>query len=255
MSKHGNVVAMVAYSWETSYEFLKETLSNSSSNLLVISVLIAILLAFYFLSSHAKWKPTKGDLVLLLGQCGSGKTAIFLQLRNGHIRETVSSLIENKDGIKLLETESKPVEVVDYPGHLRLQYGIYNLIPKSRCIIYLVDATDKSSIKPTAEHLYDLFTSSQLRAQPLPFLLACNKSDLHSARPPSLIKEDLEREIEKVRISRSALLEGQERSDIYLQADGLPFAFHSAPCPLEICQCSAKSGDVSSIISFIRKCF
>ena len=46
-----------------------------------------------------------------------------------------------------------------------------------------------------------------------PILIACNKSDLASARSEKSIVEEIEREMEQMRVSRGATLEGQDQAD------------------------------------------
>ena len=72
-----------------------------------------------------------------------------------------------------------------------------------------VDGTD--SLRLTAEYLHDILLLLQTRSSKLgakdgkglPLLLAANKLDLFTALPAALVKSALEKEITKVRDSRS----------------------------------------------------
>eukprot|EP00913_Durusdinium_trenchii_P001522 g1409.t1 len=149
----------------------------------------------------------------MLGQCGAGKTATFFRLRDGEEVQTVSSLQLSRDKFPIKAGENADqnlpsVEVVDFPGHLRMRGKASDMLPEARCIIYL--------------DMLELHT---------PILIACNKSDLGSARSEKFIVEEIEREIEQMRVSRGATLEGQDQADSYLGIDGEKFKLMDLESP------------------------
>merc|ERR1719162_925881 len=103
-----------------------------------------------------------------------------------------------------------PIETIDYPGHQRFRGRQAELYKEARCIVYLVDSEDKQKLKDAAEHLYEILTSQEVIQINIPILLACNKSDLSGARTEKFIVEEIEREMEQMRTSRAATLEGQD---------------------------------------------
>merc|ERR1712194_982651 len=147
-----------------------------------------------------------------------------------------------------------PVEVVDLPGHLRYRGRQNELLKEARCIIYMVDSEDKQRLKDVAEHLYELLTHQDIIELHTPILLACNKIDLATAKTEKMIIEEIEREIELMRASRAATLEGQDQADSYLGLDGVKFKLvEHAPCPFETCRISAKKPSLDAVYDFLRQ--
>jgi len=88
----------------------------------------------------------KGDSVLLMGPCDSGKTTLFLQLRDGALRtSTVASMQPNEASIRLRSDKtrsSRPVHLVDIPGHPRLRRDFDRYVSSARGVVFLVDSVD-----------------------------------------------------------------------------------------------------------------
>jgi len=203
-------------------------------------------------------RRTRGQLALILGQCGSGKTSIFFRLREGTEVQTVSSLKVLKDSFELQPQEDAekfgPVEVVDYPGHQRLRGKAAEMLKEARCILYIVDSEDKQRLKDVAEHLYEILTHPDILELHTPILLACNKVDLATARPEKFILDEIEREMEQMRTSRAATLEGQDQADSYLGIDGEKFKLlEHSPCPVQMCRISAKKLQLEPLYDFLRE--
>jgi len=207
-----------------------------------------------------KTRRQRGRLLLLLGQCGSGKTTLFFQLRdpNEEVR-TVSSQKANRDKMLIQQGQDGgeplgPIEVVDCPGHLRMRGRQLSYMQEARCIVYVIDAEDKQRLKDVAEHLYEILTHPDVIQLHIPILLACNKCDLPGARTEKFIVEEVEREMEAMRVSRGATLEGQDQADSYLGIDGEKFRLlEHAPCPIQTCIISAKKGQLSPLFDLLRE--
>lgn len=208
----------------------------------------------------AKPKRKRGDLLLILGQTGAGKTALFFQLKDSEMPKTVSSLKPLRSKVEVPAEgggeAAASVEAIDYPGHLRHRTKLPDLIPQARCIVYVVDSEDKQKLKDVAEQLYELFTNNDVNALRTPLLLACNKSDSSSARTEKFIIDEIEREIERMRISRGATLEGQDQADSFLGIEGEKFKLlEHSPCVVETCAISAKKPALDPLYSFLRAQF
>jgi signal recognition particle receptor subunit beta len=109
--------------------------------------------------------------------------------------------------------------LIDTPGHGKLRHhALQNITnPQNlKGLIFLVDAATLSpgdeSLRQTADYLHDILLILQKRAsggkalkalKNIPVLIAANKMDLFTALPTALVKNSLEAEITKVRISRS----------------------------------------------------
>jgi len=109
-------------------------------------------------------------------------------------------------------------QLVDTPGHgkLRIEYGLNPLNDSTFTgIIFVIDAAsfdnDDTSTIDAATYLHDILLALQKRAKSktskakgdVLVLVAANKQDLFTALPPGAVKDRLEKEIEKVRTSRS----------------------------------------------------
>mmetsp|Transcript_17401 Transcript_17401/g.40654 ORF Transcript_17401/g.40654 Transcript_17401/m.40654 type:complete len:259 (-) Transcript_17401:108-884(-) len=200
----------------------------------------------------------RGDKLLLLGQCGSGKTTLFFQLRDQMEVKTVSSLKSFHDKLRICSGEElvAVVETIDFPGHTRMRAKAAELLKEARCIVYLIDSEDKQKMKDVAEHLYELFTHPVMCSLKIPMLIAYNKTDLPSARPDKMLLQELEREIEQMRTSRGATLEGQDQADSYLGVDGEKFKLlEHSPCAIDLCRISAKKPLLEPVYDFIRQHF
>merc|ERR1719399_1805283 len=92
--------------------------------LAVAYLAIQVIQSFVF-GGGAKKRRQRGQALLLLGQCGAGKTALFYQLKDQIEVKLVSSLRQNREKlrIKVGETEEYlgPIDTIDYPGHQRFR--------------------------------------------------------------------------------------------------------------------------------------
>lgn len=200
----------------------------------------------------------RGQSLLLLGQCGSGKTVLFYQMKDQVEVRTVSSLKNNRESLKIQAGEEPlgPIDVIDCPGHQRFRGKQAELMREARCIVYVVDSEDKQKLKDVAEHLYEILTDQGVIELHIPILLTCNKCDLSTARTEKFIVEEIEREIEQMRISRGATLDGQDQADSYLGVDGEKFKLlEHSPCPIETCRISAKKPQLDPLFEFLRREF
>eukprot|EP00929_Paragymnodinium_shiwhaense_P101614 TRINITY_DN64758_c0_g3_i1.p1 TRINITY_DN64758_c0_g3~~TRINITY_DN64758_c0_g3_i1.p1 ORF type:complete len:310 (+),score=78.45 TRINITY_DN64758_c0_g3_i1:65-931(+) len=230
-----------------------------------LAVILVLYMAFQLVvaatSGGLKKSRKLGNKVLLFGQNNSGKTALFFKMRDPQEQvNTVSSLLPNSDTLRLSPSPDvepmAPVEVVDYPGHRRMRGKAFDIVPDGRCIIYMIDSEDKPKMKDAAENLYELMTNRDLCELHTPILLALNKIDSVSARTQKFIIDEIEREIETMRHSRSVALEGEDQVDSYLGVEGEKFKLlEHAPCPFEVCRVSVKKNELEPIYEFIRAQF
>ena len=150
--------------------------------------------AVFVLFVYMKQKVSAGaspKTVLLLGQCGSGKTSLFFHLRDAwrlgqetvqgkeySAPETVSSLQLNKDRFGIAGVTEKQYEVGDCPGHHDSRRHGYKFLDQAACIVYLIDGADKQRVKDAAEQLYEIFTQEAMhRGRAKPLMILVNKLD------------------------------------------------------------------------------
>ncbi|CBZ50986.1 hypothetical protein NCLIV_040600 [Neospora caninum Liverpool] len=221
-----------------------------------------------------------GRRVVLLGPSGSGKTSLFLLLRNGRVTETVPSMQENSDTVSVFPTSAADedaaghvspregcegseadrlaakIDLVDFPGHARLQGLAKPFIDEAAALLFFVDAADKAALKVAAEQLYELFADPSLHRRQTPLLLVVNKTDLPDARTQESVVEDIEREIERSRASRAAMLEGEDDGTNFIGVEGDAFKILShVPSPVAICSCSVKNDETAEVRDFLLGLF
>jgi signal recognition particle receptor subunit beta len=128
----------------------------------------------------------------------------------------------------LKEAVRNPIRyrVCDTPGHgkLRVSQGLAELhtmasskdvMTRLRGVIFMVDTAalvDETTLRDTATYLHDVLLvlqkrakngSSSKRTTEIPVLVAANKQDLFTALPPGSVREKLEAEIERIRLSKN----------------------------------------------------
>ncbi|KAJ0406101.1 hypothetical protein P43SY_008352 [Pythium insidiosum] len=202
----------------------------------------------------------KKRMTLLLGARGAGKTALFHQLRDGRFVETVTSMKELEGKFAVHPTFNTinfgaHLTVIDFPGHERQRSRVADFYPVTGCVVFLVDAADPS-FRKAAEFLYDIFSNAKFNDVAPKLLIACNKSDLSSAASVNAVKEALEKELTKLKKTRSSLeTEGEEdTSTVPVGRDGAAFEFDvDAPCEVTFTRCSVKKGDMEELSTFVLK--
>jgi signal recognition particle receptor subunit beta len=107
--------------------------------------------------------------------------------------------------------------------------------------------------KLASEFLYDLLVHPALRRDAR-MMIACNKSDMKSARNADEMTKILNLQIERLRKSRmEGNLEGDNAVDQYLGVDGEEFDLEAhSPIPVEFATASVAQSKVSDIEVFTR---
>jgi len=191
--------------------------------------------------------------ILLLGPSSSGKTALLTLVERGTTAETHTTQspisvecslpvgkIAGSDKYRSVNDPTflvhKKFLLIDTPGHGKLRHHALENItnPQNlKGIIFLVDANTLSAgdegLRDAADYLHEVLLLLQKRTtsaksakaiKEMPVLVAGNKMDLFTALPAPLIKTTLEREITKIRVSRSKGLldsgETEEEKDEWL---------------------------------------
>ena len=84
-------------------------------------------------------------------------------------------------------------------------------------------------------------TPTEISPSP-PVLIVCNKQDADLAKGSPAIQNLMEKELEKVRMTRSnrlAGIEGEESGVIFIGKEGKPFEFKDLPCEVQFEESSA----------------
>ncbi|CAA6665536.1 unnamed protein product [Spirodela intermedia] len=224
------------------------------------TALVVLLLTVTFLLLGRLFKGTKSNTIVLAGLSGSGKTVLFYQLRDGSPHQgTVTSMEPNEDWF-ILHSESekknkiKPVRVVDVPGHPRLRPKLDEFLPQAAGIVFVVDALDfLPNCRAVAEYLYDILTKTNVVNKKIPVLILCNKTDKVTAHSKEFIRKQLEKEIDKLRTSRTAVSTADVTNEVTLGITGEAFAFVQCHNKVSVAEASGIKGEISQLEQFIRE--
>ncbi|BBM97479.1 signal recognition particle receptor subunit beta [Marchantia polymorpha subsp. ruderalis] len=236
-------------------------MDEQTAVLVTLGVFVFTLLLVYVVIRGAL-KGNKRDTILLLGLSGAGKTALFYQLRDGSVHNGTVTSMEPNEGRFILNSESgekkgkksKPVHIVDVPGHPRLKTKIDELLPQASGIVFVVDALDfMSQLRPTAEYLYDVLTKAWVVKKKIPVLLTCNKIDKVTAHSMDFIRKQLEKEIEKLRVTRKTTSDADVGTEISIGSDSSPFQFTQCSNKVSIVETSVLQGKITEIEVFIKE--
>ena len=97
--------------------------------------------------------------------------------------------------------------MIDTPGHAKLRHVALGELSKPgnkiKGLIFVLDSADE--LAKAAEYLHDVLLAFQKKGgkEKMRVLIACNKNDLFTALPAGRIRTLLEKEITRIRESRS----------------------------------------------------
>ncbi|KAL3913360.1 MAG: hypothetical protein SGPRY_008009, partial [Prymnesium sp.] len=186
----------------------QEPIDSLDLTSLVLSIALPLALALLiFLLFRQRASPrTK---LILFGPPGSGKTALYLQLKNGSCSPTVTSMKPSTSTV-LIKPEggapSKSVVLTDAPGSGRLRGHLLTALPGTAALVCVIDGTAlPAHAKGAAGMLYDVLTHEAIERRPPPLLVLVNKSDQSGAATASAARKQLEAEVSRVRLARTTM--------------------------------------------------
>ncbi|XP_057622841.1 LOW QUALITY PROTEIN: serotransferrin-like [Chionomys nivalis] len=226
---------------------LRQELQQRDPTLLSVAVaLLAVLLTLVFWKFIWSRKSSQ-RAVLFVGLCDSGKTLLFVRLLTGHYRDTQTSITDSSAAYKVNNNRGNSLTLIDLPGHesLRLQF-LDRFKSSARAVVFVVDsAAFQREVKDVAEFLYQVLIDSMGLKNAPSFLIACNKQDIAMAKSAKLIQQQLEKELNTLRVTRSAApstLDSSSAAPVQLGKKGKEFEFSQLPLKVEFLECSAKGG-------------
>ncbi|XP_021955589.1 signal recognition particle receptor subunit beta [Folsomia candida] len=176
-------------------------------SLALAPVIVAFILIFLTLVYLWTRKGRRGRAVLIVGPCEAGKTVLFSKLLGGPTVQTVTSLIPNE--LEYLPANGRPALVVkDLPGHDRVQIKFWdNNKPSVRGIVCVVDAAaGNKGIREAADVLYRVLTDSAVLSSCPSIFIFANKQDQPMSKGSKVIRNQLEKELTTLRMTKSATL-------------------------------------------------
>ncbi|KAM6933034.1 signal recognition particle receptor subunit beta [Xenentodon cancila] len=233
---------------ESPFEAYAESLRQHAEDpVVVLGVLVAlavVLVTCVFLKYFLAGKTVR-SAVLLVGLCDSGKTLLFSRLLSGKFKRTQTSITDSSAPYRSKSDRGSTWTLIDLPGHdsLRPQY-LEKFKSAARAIVFVVDsAIFQKEVRDVAEFLYVLLTDSVISRNAPTLLVACNKQDITMAKSAKLIHQQLEKELNTLRVTRSAALSSQDGSvggALYLGKKDKDFEFNQLPMKVEFLECSAR---------------
>uniref|UniRef100_A0A672F4K9 Signal recognition particle receptor subunit beta n=1 Tax=Salarias fasciatus TaxID=181472 RepID=A0A672F4K9_SALFA len=235
--KHGvKDVEMTENPFEPYIESLRQQLEDQDPVFLigVVVALAVVVITCVFLKYFLTSKTVR-SAVLLVGLCDSGKTLLFSRLLSGKYKRTQTSITDSSAPYKAKNDRGSTWTLIDLPGHDSPQTSVPGEVKSAaRAIVFVVDsAIFQKEVRDVAEFLYVLVTDTVISRNVPDLLVACNKQDITMAKSAKLIQQQLEKELNTLRVTRSAALSSQDGS----VGD---FEFSQLPMKVEFLECSAR---------------
>ncbi|MBN3278542.1 SRPRB protein, partial [Polyodon spathula] len=240
----------------------KELQAQDPAVLGVLVALVVVILSIIFVKIVWRGKPTR-RAVLLVGLCDSGKTLIFSRLLSGKFKKTQTSITDSSAIYSVKSEKGRGLTLVDLPGHesLRPQF-MERFKSAARAVVFVVDsAVFQKEVRDVAEFLYSLLTDAEIVKNASALVVTCNKQDIAMAKSAKVIQQQLEKELNTLRVTRSAALNTQDGSaaggTVHLGKKGKDFEFSQLPMKVEFVECSAKGykgEDGEADIEQLEKC-
>ncbi|CAG5116499.1 unnamed protein product [Candidula unifasciata] len=233
------------------FDYLKHGLESGDPTVLgiIIGIVVGILtLVLVIVRSRGK---SKRHGVLLLGICDAGKTLIFSQLVHKAFKQTYTSIKINSGDYEVTEKKKK-LRIIDLPGHERLRGQLLEEYKSlARGLVFVVDSGAlQKEIKEVAEYLYTILSDRTVSSNTPPILILCNKQDLTLSKGAKVIRSQLEKEMNTLRVTRTAALKGvgdTANNNTYLGKRDKDFDFSDVkPLRVEFAECSALGRGQSS---------
>ncbi|CAI9104973.1 OLC1v1003778C1 [Oldenlandia corymbosa var. corymbosa] len=236
----------------------QELIEKTPPNQLYAAIAVIIFTVLLFIILRL-FKRESSNTIVLTGLSGSGKTVLFYQLRDGSSHQGTVTSMEPNEGIFVLHSETikkgkiKPIHVVDVPGHSRLRTKLDDYVPKAAGIVFVVDAVEfLPNCRAAAEYLYEILTSASVVKRKIPLLILCNKVEKVTAHTKEFVRKQLEKEIDKLRASRTVVSDADVTNEFTLGTPGETFTFSQCLNQVTIAEASGLTGDVLQLEDFIR---
>lgn len=214
----------------------------------LLSIIVAVLVVVL---SIVVWKLLQGRTtsrraVLLVGICDAGKTLLFIRLLSGKFKKTQTSITDSSAVYRVKNDKVTTLTVIDLPGYDSLRYQFLERFKAAaRAVIFVVDsAAFQKEVREVAEFLYSILTDSVILRNAPPLLIACNKQDITMSKSAKLIQQQLEKELNTLRVTRAAAPSSLDSSGsggaVHLGRKGKDFEFSHLSMKVEFVECSAR---------------
>lgn len=245
--------------------FMKEIQNQDPLFIIGIFVALAVVILTVVFFGNVFGSSKVRNVVLLLGLCDSGKTLLFTRLLTGKFVRTQTSITESSASYRSKNDRGTSWTLIDVPGHESLRCQIvekYKAV--ARAIVFVVDSSVfQKDVRDVAEFLYSILTDNMVAKNGPTLLVACNKQDVTMAKSAKLIQQQLEKELNTLRLTRSAALSSQDgavgTASVFLGKKGKDFDFSQLTNQVEFVECRARgskedgNADIDGLEKFLAK--
>ena len=240
---------------------LQQAAAPDDGNLtLVLSLVLPLLIAAYFLLFRKGRKGGTGKSVVLFGPMGAGKTSTHLHLRFGrHIPSHTSMQLTTATFVPKVGPPGGALTVVDAPGESRLAYHLRAELPSAAVLVCVIDATAlPTQAAQAAQVLYDVLTDDSVQRRSPPLIVAANHSDQRGAAAPAAVRKTLETELQRVRLARTTMQDTSGRSTLkggLADPSAPPFSFDqlAGPAVEVVATAAGAQPKLEPLLAAIRK--
>ena len=184
--------------------------------------------------------------MLLCGPPGSGKTTLYHQLLFGAAVRTVPSS-QVQAILAPLHHEpagAAPRSLVDCPGAARFRSQLLRFARECSAVLVVVGAAGGAEqVRGAAAALYDLYTDAAVVARAPRVLVVGSRADEAGPEPLPALRQALERELQRLKATRSSGSAGGSGEALLLGAPGADFTFAGeAPWAAPEWECASAVG-------------
>ncbi|GJV23591.1 signal recognition particle receptor subunit beta-like protein [Tanacetum coccineum] len=204
-------------------------------------------------------RRTISNTIVLTGLSGGGKTVLFYQLRDGSSHQgTVTSMEPNDEGLFVLNSETSKERSKQFILLMFLATHVFApnwtstyLEQLALYLSWMLWSFCQSVLRLQSIYLYDILTKASVVKKKIPLLILCNKVDrLHTKE---FIRRQVEKEIDKLRTSRTALSDADIVNEFKLGVPGEAFSFSQCINKVTVADASALTGEIQPLEQFIRE--
>ena len=240
-------------------DFIKAFNDPANKNALQIAVVVAVVFLILLLLLLKFLGSRRGQGILLVGTCGSGKTQLWSSLLGNSKAVTVTSQTSNHG--KFRDEGKREWNLIDIPGFPRVRYQQFEENrSQARGIVFVVDScTLQKEIRDVAEFLYLLLTDTEVRKLRPKLAVFCNKQDMPLSKSESFICTQLEREITTLRMTKASQLESlssKKKDSYFLGKEGKDFTFSdttSLGIDVSFLPGSVTNSDLTELYAWFKK--
>ncbi|WAR15382.1 SRPRB-like protein [Mya arenaria] len=215
--------------------YLQKSVEMGDYSVIGVIVAVSVVLLTFLVFGLLRQRQNKRRGVLILGNCDAGKTLLYTQLIYKKHNQTFSSISPNSGNYTVAERKN-------------LEAGV----------IFVIDSSSvQKEIKDIAEYLYTVLSDNRISNMSPPLLVACNKQDMSFTKGAKVIQALLEKEMNTLRITKSAALQDTSASNnnTYLGRRDRDFTFNDLkPMKIDFVECSCQEkADINAIQDWLAK--